>query len=158
MTPSQTRPPRVAVFAAFWIVALMIVLAPSSHAAQKINTNGSNYAIGGFDPVAYFTDSKAIKGARKHTHEWAGKVWSFRSAENRDAFASMPEKFAPAFGGFCAYGVAQGYTVKIDPNAFTIENDKLYLNYSKGIKKRFDEDRPGFISKANANWPALAQE
>jgi len=144
--------------AAFWIVALALIFASPVLAAQKVNTNGTNYAISGYDPVSYFTDSKAIRGTKKFTHERAFKTWRFRSIENRDEFASMPEKYTPAYGGFCAYGVAQGYTVKIDPRAFTVEDGKLYLNYSKGIKKRFDSDRPGYISKANANWPALGQE
>ena len=144
--------------AALAIVALILSFASPVLAAQKVNTNGTNYAIGGYDPVSYFTDSKAIRGTKKYTHQWAGKTWSFRSLDNRDEFASMPDKYAPAYGGFCAYGVAQGYTVKIDPRAFSVENGKLYLNYSKGIKKRFDTDRSGFITKANANWPSLSKE
>ena len=140
------------------IVALTLVFAAPVLAAQKVNTNGTNYAIGGYDPVSYFTDNAAVRGKEKFTHDWAGKTWSFRTQENRDAFASMPDKYAPAFGGFCAYGVAQGYTVKIDPRAFSVADGKLYLNYSKGIKKRFDSDRAGYITKANANWPSLGQE
>ena len=144
--------------AALWIVALTLALTAPAWAGEKINTNGTNYAIGGYDPVAYFTDNDAVRGAKKFTHKWAGKNWSFRTAENRDKFASMPDKYAPAFGGYCVYGVAQGYTVKIDPRAFSIEAGKLYLNYSKGIKKRFDSDRAGFITKAKANWTSLGQE
>ena len=163
MTKNRNRlslSPRRALFsiAALWIVGVALALAPAAQAGQKVNTNGTNYAIGGYDAVAYFTDNSAVRGAKKFTHEWSGKTWRFRSAENRDTFAAMPDKYAPAFGGYCAYGVAQGYTVKIDPRAFTIDDGKLYLNYSKGIKKRFDSDRPGYITKANANWPSLGQE
>lgn len=145
-------------FAALWIAILALTVAAPAIAAQAINTNGSNYAIGGYDPIAYFSDGKAVKGGRKYSHEWGGKIWRFRSKANREKFASMPEKYAPAYGGYCAFGVSQGYTVRIDPRAFTIEHGKLYLNYSKGIKKRFDTDRAGYIAKANANWPALAQQ
>ena len=144
-------------WAALWVTIMVLTLAAPSLAAQKINTNGSNFAIGGYDPVVYFTDRKAIKGAQKFTHNWGGKTWRFRSRANRNAYASMPDKYAPAYGGYCAYGVAQGYTFKIDPRAFSIENNTLYLNYSKGIKKRFDSDREGYIAKANSNWPTLSQ-
>ena len=163
MTENRTRPSlsmHGAVFslAVLWIFAVSLAFAATAQASQKLNTNGTNYAIGGYDPVAYFTDKSAVRGAKKYSHKWGGKTWRFRSAENRDTFAAMPDKYAPAYGGYCAYGVAQGYTVKIDPDAFTIDNGKLYLNYSKGIKKRFDSDRPGFITKANANWTSLGQE
>ena len=142
------------------LAALVLALALSAPAiaAQAINTNGSNFAIGGYDPVAYFTDGKAIRGAKSYTHEWGGKPWRFRSEANRDTFAAAPEKYAPAYGGYCAYGVAEGYKVRIDPRAFTIVDGRLYLNYSKGIKKRFDSDRPGYIAKADANWPALSRQ
>ena len=139
-------------------LVLAFALSVPAMAAQAINTNGSNFAIGGYDPVAYFTDGKAIRGAKAYTHEWGGKPWRFRSEENRDAFAAAPDKYAPAYGGYCAYGVAEGYKVRIDPRAFTIVDGRLYLNYSKGIKKRFDSDRPGYIARADANWPALSRQ
>ena len=139
-------------------LVLAFALSAPAMAAQAINTNGSNFAIGGYDPVAYFTDGKAIRGAKAYTHEWGGNAWRFRTEENRDAFAAAPDKYAPAYGGYCAYGVAEGYKVRIDPRAFTIVDGRLYLNYSKGIKKRFDSDRPGYIAKADANWPALSRQ
>ena len=81
-------------------------------------------------------------------------VW-FASAENRDEFARSPEKYAPQYGGYCAYGVSQGHTAPIDPEAWTIVEGKLYLNYSKGVKKTWSEAIPKHIDEANRNWPGL---
>ncbi|WP_282955834.1 YHS domain-containing (seleno)protein, partial [Vibrio harveyi] len=80
------------------------------------------------------------------------------SAENRDAFAKNPEKFAPQYGGYCAWAVSKGYTAKIDPNAWSIENGKLYLNYSKSVQATWEEDIPGNIASANKHWPTLLSQ
>jgi len=112
-------------------------------------------AIRGYDPVAYFTLKVPTKGSDKFTHQWKGATWRFVSAENRDLFAKSPEKFAPQYGGYCAYGVAQNYAVSIDPAAWRIVDGKLYLNYSRGVQRDWDKDVPGYISKADANWPRV---
>ena len=82
-------------------------------------------------------------------------TWWFASAEDRDEFARIPEKYAPQYGGYCAYGVSQGHTAPIDPEAWTIVEGKLYLNYSKGVKKTWSEAIPSHIDEANRNWPGL---
>ncbi len=112
-------------------------------------------AIEGYDPVAYFTDGKAVPGKDGITHEWMGATWKFANAEHRDAFAADPGKYAPQYGGFCAWAVSQGYTAKIDPAAWRIENGKLYLNYSKSVQARWAKDIPGNVAKADANWPEI---
>jgi len=112
-------------------------------------------AIRGYDPVAYFTRGKPVKGNSDHTVEYKGATWKFSSAKNRLAFAGMPEKYAPQYGGYCAYAVSQGYTASIDPEAWTIVDDKLYLNYNKDIRAKWSRDIPGNIEKANANWPGV---
>ena len=112
-------------------------------------------AIRGYDPVAYFTDGRPVKGSPQFTHQWRGATWHFASAENRDRFAAAPEKFAPQYGGYCAYGVAQGYAVSIDPAAWSIVDGKLYLNYSRSVREDWNKDIPGYIRKANANWPGV---
>ena len=84
-----------------------------------------------------------------------GAKWLFSSAEHRDAFAKEPEKYAPQYGGYCAYGVSQGYAVKIEPDAWTIVNGKLYLNYDRGVQKTWEKDLPGYIAKADKNWPGV---
>jgi YHS domain-containing protein len=127
--------------------------------AQKaqVYSDGAG-AIRGYDPVAYFTLKVPTKGSDKFTHQWKGATWRFVSAENRDAFARSPEKFAPQYGGYCAYGVAQDYAVSIDPAAWRIVDGKLYLNYSKGVQRDWDKDVPGYISKANTNWPNVLKK
>lgn len=123
--------------------------------AGKVNLDGG-VAIKGHDPVAYFTQNAAVAGDAAFTASHDGATYRFASAANRDAFAANPGKYAPQYGGYCAYAVANGYTAPIDPEAFTIVDDKLYLNFSKGVRRRWERDIPGNISKADANWPGLS--
>lgn len=115
-------------------------------------------AIAGADPVAYFTDGAYVPGSDEFTHEWSGAIWRFASAENRDAFASNPASYAPQYGGFCAWAVSQGYTAPIDPEAWKVVDGKLYLNYDKNVQARWERDISGNIAKADANWPAVADQ
>ncbi|MBI2297067.1 MAG: YHS domain-containing protein [Betaproteobacteria bacterium] len=114
-------------------------------------------AIRGYDAVAYFTQGAPVKGSEKFSHQWRGATWYFASAENRDKFAAGPEQYAPHYGGYCAYAVAQGYTAEIDPAAWSVVEGKLYLNYNLSIRERWRKDIPGYIRKADANWPAVLQ-
>jgi hypothetical protein len=111
-------------------------------------------AIQGYDAVAYFSGS-AVKGSSAFTHTWQGVRWQFASAANRDAFAAEPERYTPAFGGYCAYGVSRGYAVDVDPTAFAVVDGMLYLNYSKSVQRTWNQDRPGYIEKARREWPAV---
>lgn len=121
-----------------------------------VNTIGSDgVAIKGYDPVAYFNDGVPRKGDPAISAEYNGAVWNFASEANRKAFLADPEKYSPAYGGYCAYGVAQGYRVKIEPDAWAIRNGKLYLNYDKSVQKTWSENPDGYIAQANSNWPGL---
>ncbi len=115
-------------------------------------------AIRGTDTVAYFSDSKAVKGNSKYQYKWKGANWYFSSAENRDLFAQNPEKYAPQYGGYCAYGMAKGQLAPIDPNAWSIVDGKLYLNYSKRVKELWEKDIPGHIAIADKNWSKIASK
>jgi YHS domain-containing protein len=115
-------------------------------------------AIRGYDPVAYFTENRALKGSEQFTYQWNGATWRFANAGNRDRFAAAPEKFAPQYGGYCAYGVAQNYAVSIDPQAWSIVEGKLYLNYSRSVRDTWTKDIPGYIRKADANWPEVLRK
>lgn len=86
-------------------------------------------AIAGADPVAYFTESQAVIGSAEFSHEWNGATWHFASAENRDLFSADPEKYAPQYGGHCAWDAAQGYVATIDPTAWSVVDGKLYSNF-----------------------------
>ncbi len=112
-------------------------------------------ALRGYDPVAYFTHGRPVEGSERFTHQWQGATWRFASAENRDSFAADPERYAPQYGGYCAWAVSQGYTASTDPEAWRIVDGKLYLNYSKSVQRRWEKDIPGNIGKADRNWPEL---
>jgi len=115
-------------------------------------------AVGGYDPVAYFTDGKPVQGKPEFALDHGGAKWLFATAANRDAFKAEPAKFEPQYGGHCAFAVASGYTAKGDPQAWTIANGKLYLNYNQSVKKGWEADIPGFVKKGDASWPALAKK
>jgi YHS domain-containing protein len=112
-------------------------------------------AIKGYDPVAYFQQGAPVKGSPDYTYDWMETTWQFASAENRDLFVSNPEQYAPQYGGYCAWAVSQGYVAPIDPNAWSIVGDKLYLNYSPDVQATWQEDIPGNIEKADENWPEV---
>lgn len=126
----------------------------STEAQSEIYTE-DGIAIEGADPVAYFEQGEYVAGASEFQHEWDGATWQFASAENRDTFASNPETYAPQYGGYCAWAVSQGQVAPIDPTAWAIVDDKLYLNYSAGVQDRWKQDIPGNIAKANENWPGV---
>ena len=139
------------------VVALFLMLLFTGFAvAQKapIYSDASG-AIRGYDPVAYFTEGRPVKGAKAFTHRWNGAEWRFASAENRARFAAAPEKYAPQYGGYCAYGVAGGYAVKIEPDAWSVVDGKLYLNYDRSVQASWQKDVPGYVRKADENWPRV---
>ncbi len=123
--------------------------------AIRYFVDGSGLAIRGTDPVAYFTQGGPVAGSAEFTYTWNNATWQFASAENQDLFAANPEQYAPQYGGYCAWAVSQGYTASIDPNAWRIVDGKLYLNYSRGVQRRWERDIPGNISKGDANWPGV---
>ncbi|QDC09116.1 YHS domain-containing protein [Oceanicola sp. D3] len=113
----------------------------------------SSLAIQGYDPVAYFKEGKPVEGTAAHQLMWMGATWRFANAANRDAFEREPQRYAPQYGGYCAYAASQGYVAPTDPSAFTVHEGKLYLNYSKSVRGIWERDIPGHISAADANWP-----
>jgi len=130
--------------------------APLTLRAEKpVNTTFTGVAIKGYDPVAYFIASKPIKGSSDFAYDWNGAEWRFESAANRDLFKADPVKYAPQYGGYCAWAVSRGYTAGIDPDAWKIVNHRLYLNYSTKVQAQWSADIPGNIAKAEENWPKL---
>jgi YHS domain-containing protein len=109
----------------------------------------------GYDPVAYFTVGKPVKGDPKFEYNWMDATYRFASQENLELFKKTPEKYAPQYGAYCAYAVSQGYTAPVDPEAWDIVNGKLYLNYSKAVQKKWRENRDNYIAAADKNWPNL---
>lgn len=144
---------RVPLFLAVMFLAIGCFAAPGDAGTLVFSTKDG--AIRGYDPVAYFIDGKPVKGSPQYTHSWMGAQWRFASAANRDAFSADPGKYAPQYGGYCAWAVSQGYTAEIDPDAWTVESGKLYLNYSKSVQATWAKDVPGNIAKGDRNWPEL---
>ncbi|MEM9122316.1 MAG: YHS domain-containing (seleno)protein, partial [Pseudomonadota bacterium] len=106
--------------------------------------------------VAYFTEGKPVKGSDAFTTEYKGVTWRFSSAENLEKFTADPEAFRPQYGGYCAWAVgAKNSLFKGDPNYWKIVDGKLYLNFNEGVQETWEEDIPGFIVKADANWPSV---
>jgi hypothetical protein len=144
------------------MLALVLGSTPAAPWADQpvapVNTNGrGGPAIGGYDPVAYVTAQRPIEGSPQFELRWNGATWRFASAQNRDLFAASPDAYAPQFGGYCAYAVSRGYTATIDPQAWKIVKGKLYLNYSKRVQRRWEEDIPGNIARGEKNWPSLVK-
>jgi len=136
------------------LAALLVLLTLPVLAGEVVFTKRGK-AINGYDPVAYFTQGKPAKGKTDFTHKWMGSTWRFASAANRDAFAAAPEKYAPQYGGYCAWAVSQGYTAPTDPDAWKIVGGKLYLNYSKGIQQRWASSAAKLIIDGDENWPGI---
>ena len=138
-----------------FVLAGLLLLPVASAAAEPVNSRGG-LAIGGYDAVAYFGEGRARRGAVAHFADWQGARWLFVSRENRDAFLAAPARFAPRYGGYCAYGMAHGYKAPVDPEAWTIVGDRLYLNYSRSIRTQWLADRDAFIARAETNWPVVS--
>ncbi len=136
--------------------APVVFRSPAFAGKSKIFTGlKPGVAVAGYDPVAYFTQNKPVKGDASISLNHGGAQWHFSSAANRDAFKADPDKYAPQFGGYCAYAVSQGYTAKGEPEIWKIVDGKLYLNFSRGVQKTWQRDIPGYIVSAKANWPSV---
>ncbi len=143
--------------AAFAFALSALFLAAPAHANQAPVHTGflSNVAVGGYDPVAYFTDGRPVRGTTEHRVTHQGYEYRFASAEHLAAFRANPSRYLPQYGGYCAWAVAQGYTAAGNPNNWRVVDGKLYLNYNDEIQQRWERDIPGFIRSANANWPGV---
>ena len=140
------------------LLALTVFAAASALAIEPVNkTTFGSLAIKGYDPVAYFTEGKPVEGTKQFTYEWMKATWRFANANNRELFAKDPEKYAPQYGGYCAYAVSEGYTADIDPKSWKIVNEKLYLNYNPAAQQLWEKDIPSRIAKADKNWPELKE-
>ena len=137
------------------IFALTVPIAADARSPEIFTGLVAGTAVGGYDPVAYFSEGKPVSGKADITYQWKGASWRFASAKNRDAFKQNPERYAPRYGGYCAYAVSYGSTAKGDPRVWKIVEGKLYLNYSPAVQSKWVADIPGNIAKANKNWPAV---
>jgi|SRR5579859_6901987 len=143
-------------FLSLAIVSLSLSLLAQTKTLLNLDDNG--VAIQGYDPVAFFTDNKPVKGDPQILAKRDGAIYYFASKDHRDLFLKDPAKYEPVFGGYCAYGVCKDKLVEIDVNAFQIVDDKLFLQYSKSVRDKFNADQKGNLAKANANWPGLLEK
>lgn len=148
-----------------WVQALTFILAVGAAVSPAIAEAGTFYnvtwrgvAVKGYDPVAYFTDEKPVKGKQMYELEWQGARWRFANDRNRETFRADPERYAPRYGGYCAYGIAVGGLYNIKPEAWSIVDGRLYLNKNLEVRETWKQDIPGYIERADANWPGLKKE
>jgi YHS domain-containing protein len=133
-------------------------LAQTDTATPFYNSDNQGRAARGYDVVAYFTQSKPVMGRAEFAYDWGGATWWFSNAANRALFAATPENYAPQFGGFCALAAAYEALADGDPLQWAIVDGRLYFNNNANAKARWDKDRPGYIAKANKNWPAVVKK
>ena len=150
------------------LVALAATAAalPASGAQPPYNTllretpaqGHGDVAIRGYDTVAYFTQAKAVPGSDAFATDWMGAKWKFASQQHLELFKASPARYAPQYGGYCAYGTAQGYLVKVDPEQWSVIDGKLYLNYDAKVQSMWKKDTPRFIEQADGKFPGLLKQ
>lgn len=140
------------------IISALTLVALTGTSLWALDYTHSTPGIGGYDPVAYFTKGKAIKGNGYYVADYNGVTYAFSSEEHQEMFEANPKKYVPAYGGYCAYGVAVGKKFVADPDVWKIVNGKLYLNLDRNIQNKWNKDIPGYIKTADANWVEIREK
>jgi len=139
----------------FFIAIMVFVASVASASVFAGEYSHSTPGISGYDPVAYFTDGKPMKGTGYHVAVFEGVTYLFANKEHKQLFEANPQKYVPAYGGYCAYGVYERKKFFVDPEAWTIVQGKLYLDLDKDVRRIWEKDIPGYIAKADAIWPKI---
>ncbi|RRB03982.1 YHS domain-containing (seleno)protein [Larkinella rosea] len=142
----------------FRLTAILLFVVTTTFAQKPAIFSKDDKAIGGYDPVGYFTEGKPVMGSSDFTWSWQGANWQFASEKNRTAFKAEPERFAPQYGGYCAFGMSRGYKAPTEADAWTIVDNKLYFNYNQKVRTEWDKDRPGYIQKADKSWVEVKEK
>ena len=145
-------------FSAIWLAAAAQAAPPVNTLKAGLFGGSTETAILGYDPVAYFTDGKPVKGQDNLVADYMGAKWKFASAAHLEQFKANPAQYAPQYGGYCAYGVSQDNLVSIEPDKFKILDGKLYLNYNADIQAKWLKDPAGFIQQADAKFQGLLKK
>jgi hypothetical protein len=148
---------RFSVRTAITAAAVSLALGGVASATEPIDTE-DGLAVRGYDTVAFFKENAARKGRPKFTHRWQGATWLFQNAENRDAFVAAPEKYAPQYGGYCAWAVGHDYTAPGDPEVWTILDGRLFLNYNTKVQEKWNPERAKWIAEGDKNWPGILKK
>lgn len=142
-----------------WLLTVSFMLSAlcctRSASVSPVNETSKGVAIKGYDPVAYFAGKRPVQGIPEFEYIWRGARWRFTNATDLEAFSRDPEKYAPMYGGYCAYAVSQGKVADIDPEAWTIFEGRLYLNLNKDVQKLWEKDMRTYIRLADKNWPRI---
>ena len=139
--------------------AAFALLASSAFAGELVNVSGaSKIAVSGYDPVAFFTEAMAVNGSPFITAEYRDATYFFATEEHKKLFVENPAKFAPQYGGYCAYGVSLGKLFPVDISTWQVRDGKLYLNLNADILKKFNADLSGNVAKAEQHWPTLVEK
>ena len=136
----------------------LLVSATAFAALNPVNKTDKGLALDGYDAVAYFMKQQAVRGNRNFTLEWNGATWRFSTLANKETFEKNPQRYAPQFGGYCSWAVGHNYTANGDPEAWTIIDNKLYLNYDKSVREMWLKEIPDLIKKGERNWPRLLKK
>ena len=136
------------------VLAFAVTVTPALAKDYTHSTPG----IGGYDPVAYFTEGQSVKGNGYHVADFEGVTYAFTSEEHQELFEANPEKYIPAYGGYCAYGVAVGKKFVADPEVWKIVNGTLYLNLDRNIQNKWKKDIPGYIKTGDRNWAEILEK
>lgn len=134
---------------------LLFIHNPLQAQQPEIFQTKDGIALKGYDPVAFFTEQKAVKGTDTIRLVWKAATWLFSSLSNREQFRSNPEKFAPQYGGYCAYGVAGNHKSPTETDTWTVVDGRLYFNYNQAVRKLWLQDTVQLIRKANLNWEKI---
>jgi hypothetical protein len=138
------------------IVAIALISMCSVVSAQKSPVYApKGIALDGYDAVAFFKQGKPVKGSSANALQWNGAQWLFADKADLESFKSSPEKYAPQYGGYCAYGAAQGHKASTEIDTWSIVDNKLYLNYNQKVKSTWVKDEGAYIETANKNWPQI---
>ncbi len=139
----------------FITTGLILLISFFSLAQKPEIYSPSGIALNGYDVVSFYTESKTLKGSEAFSFKWKDALWLFSTEQHLDSFKRSPEKYEPAYGGYCAYGTSRGYKAPTQPDTWVILNSKLYFNYNLKVKETWDKNRTVFIDSANAKWPQI---
>ena len=154
-TPPLSRRSALGLLAAVPVtLASPLVIRPAKAMAPETYAE-DGVAIDGSDVMGYWLDGEPVMGSPDFTYDWKGATWQFASAETRDMFITDPERYAPAYGGHCAWAASRGYVAPTTPTAWTLHEERLFLNYSLGVQWRWRRNIPGNVAKGDENWPGL---
>ena len=140
------------------VLTLLSALSSIATAKDLLNLDGNRVAIQGYDPVAFFTNNRPVKGNPQFQSDYRGAKYYFASAEHKAAFDKDPAKYEPQFGGYCAYGASQGHPAPIKIEAWQIVNGRLLMQYDLSIKDKFNKEQQGNLDKADHNWPGIVEK